>query len=329
MMNEYTVPPKDIVDSEINRDQSDWIMQYDVIKHLKLLNFEVELSPLSDDLNALKQRIDAFEPHIVFNLIYEFGGEAILDQNVVSYLELLKIPYTGCNPRSLTLARNKATTKKILHFHGIPTPSFAVYPKGHPITHESSLEFPVIVKCLAEEGSIGIFKTSLVHSEEKLVERVVNLHEQFNSDAIVEQFIAGREFSIGILGNSKLQAFPIWELLFENSDAPEQEFYHSHAKWNNSYRRRKGIRTQKAELPQSTVSALTQMGKAVYKALGLNGYARIDFRMTANGDIYVIEANPNPDLSFDEDFAMSAKAAGVPYETLLKRIVSLGLRTAS
>lgn len=325
IMNEYTLPPQHVDELTLNRDDAPWIMQYDVISHLKKLNYEVQPLGLSNDLNALKEKIDSFSPDIVFNLIYEFAGEAIFDQNVVSYLELLSVPYTGCNPRSLTLARNKAITKKILHYHKIPTPIFEVFPKNQPLVAQTPPQFPMIVKCLTEDASLGIFKSSLVDSESKLFERVAYLHDKFNSDAIAEQFIAGRELSMGIMGNAKLTVFPIWELLFEKSDAPELEFYHSHAKWNNAYRARKGIRTQKAEIPQSIERQITKLGKRVYKALDLNGYARIDFRMTESGDIYVIEANPNPDISLTEDFSMSAKTTGLEYDKLLQRIVSLGL----
>jgi D-alanine-D-alanine ligase len=248
MMNDYTLPPKDIQESQINRDDAKWIMQYDVLSHLKNLNYVVEPLAISDDLNVLRESIESFKPHIVFNLIYEFAGEAIFDQNVVSYLELLGIPYTGCNPRSLSLARNKATTKKILHYHHIPTPNFVVFPKNDTINADVDVTFPMIVKCLTEDASMGISKLSLVHSKDKLSERVKHLHESFDSDAIAEEFIAGRELSVGIIGNQKLSAFPIWELVFSNSDAPEQEFYHGYAKWNNAYRKRKGIRSQRASM---------------------------------------------------------------------------------
>jgi D-alanine-D-alanine ligase len=326
MMNEYTVPPQNVNESEIDRDACDWIMQHDVMSHLKQLAFDVRALGLSSDLAPLQQHIEEFKPHIIFNLIYEFKGESTFDQNVIAFLELLGVPYTGSNPRSLMLARNKAITKKILRYHEIPTPNFDVYVRGQPVVASHPLRFPVIVKCLAEDASLGISQASLVHSEEKLLERVRNLHDNFNSDAIAEEFIDGRELSIGIIGNEKLSSFPIWELLFENSDAPEREFYHSYAKWNNAYRKRKGIRTQKADLTSSIEHSVTHIAKKVYRALGLSGYARIDFRLASTGEIFVIEANPNPDLSLTEDFAASAKAFGLEYGQLVKKIVTLGLR---
>jgi D-alanine-D-alanine ligase len=325
MMNAYTLPPPNIIESEIDRDNCDWIMQHDVMSHLQKLGFDAHALGLSNDLAPLQQQVESFKPNIVFNLIYEFAGESIFDQNVIAYLELLGVPFTGSNPRSLMLARNKAITKKILRYHEIVTPSFEVFPKGEPVLPTGALRHPVIVKCLTEDASLGMSQGSLVHSNEKLIERVKNLHESLNSDAIAEEFVEGRELSVGIVGNDRLSAFPAWELVFENSDAPEREFYHTYAKWNNAYRKRKGIRTQRAELVSSVEQAITKIAKKVYRALELSGYARIDFRLTKDDEIYVIEANPNPDLSMTEDFAASAKAFGLEYAQLIKKIVGLGL----
>jgi len=328
MMNEYALPPTNIDPSTIDRDSCEWIMQYDVMSHLKKLNFDVQALGLSHDLKPLQDCIQGFDPHIVFNLIYEFAGESIFDQNIIAYLELLGVPFTGSNPRSLMLARDKGVTKKILTYHNVPTPNFLVYEKGQPIAQTQALRFPVIVKCLTEDASLGISLASLVTSEDKLVERVQNIHERYNCHAIAEEFIDGREISVGVIGNGKLTSLPPWELVFENSLSPEREFYHGYAKWNNAYRARKGIRSKKAELDKKTERAISQLAKKSYQALGLKGYARIDFRLNAKGELFVIEANPSPDLSRTEDFAMAAQEHGIDYETLIGRIVHLGLRSA-
>lgn len=326
LMNEYAAPPKDADKSKFDRDEVDWIMQYDVIKNLQELDYNVRPFLLSNDIHALKESVEDFNPHIVFNLLFEFAGESVLDQNVVSYLELLNIPFTGCKPRSLVLARNKATAKKILRYHNLNTPDFHVFPKDQPIKSKINIKFPVLVKCVCEDASIGISQSSLVNSEENLYKRVKFLHENYGSDAIAEEFIAGREISVSILGNKKLKVFPPWELLFTHSEAPEQEFYHYYAKWNNAYRKRKGICSKKANLSADLERELARSAKAVFRGLDLNGYARIDFRVTASGELFVIEANPNPDISKTEDFSMSAKAFGINYKNLLQKIVSMGLR---
>lgn len=325
MTNDYTLPPANVVESELDRDNCEWIMQYDVISHLSKLGYDVQSLGLSSDLVPLQEKVAAFKPDIVFNLIYEFAGESIFDQNVVAFLELLGVRFTGSNPRSLMMARNKAIAKKILRFHEVQTPHFEVFAKGEPLVKKVELRYPVIVKCLTEDASLGISQASLVHSDEKLIERVANIHETYNCDAIAEEFIEGREVSVGVIGNQKLTAFPSWELLFENSEAPEREFYHTYAKWNNAYRKRKGIRTQRAGLPKALEQEVSKTAKRAYRALELSGYARIDFRITKDNDIHVIEANPCPDLSLTEDFAVSALASGLGYSQLIKKIVTLGL----
>ena len=329
LMNDYAAPPPNAHESNFDREEVDWVMHYDVIKNLKELGYDVRPFLLSNDIHALKQSIEDFDPHIVFNLLFEFAGESILDQNVMSYLELLNIPFTGSSPRSLVLARNKATAKKILRYHNLNTPDFCVFPKDQPIKNKINLKFPVIVKCVCEDASLGISLSSLVNSEELLYKRVKFLHENYASDAIAEEFIPGREISVSIVGNKRLRVFPAWELLFTHSEAPEQEFYHYYAKWNTAYRKRKGICSKKADISSSLERELAHCAKAVFRGLGLNGYARIDFRLTASGELFVIEANANPDISKTEDFSMSAKASGINYKELLQKIVSMGLRAQS
>lgn len=326
LFNHHNAPPKNMDKKSFDRNDVDWIIEYDVITNLKKLGHEVMTLALSHDLDPIKQAIDSFKPHIVFNLLVEFAGEAIFDQNVISYLELLGVPYTGCNPRSLGLARNKALTKKLLRFHDLKTPDFWVFTKGQPIHTPKPLEFPLIVKCVCEDSSLGISQASLVTTPASLARRINYLQVNLNSDVIVERFIEGRELFLGVMGNDKLSVFPPWELNFSKAKTPSMEFYHSYAKWNNAYRRRKGISSAKADLSDDLEKAVAKLGKKVYRTLGLNGYARVDFRLTPSGEIYVIEANPNPDLCSHEDFSASANALGIDYPSLLRRIVSLGLR---
>jgi D-alanine-D-alanine ligase len=324
-MHRDLVPPEDLKDGDFDRDQPDWITEFDVITNLKKMSHEVLTLGVDSDLKIIRNSIEQFNPHMVFNLLEEFDGEAIFDQNVVSYLELLRIPYTGCNPRGLILARDKALTKKVLAFHRIKTPKFCVYPKNKLKKRPKHLEFPLIVKCLYEDASYGIAQASVVRSDEKLAERVNYINQKLGVDAIAEEFIEGREFYVGILGNYRHTVLPTWELVMENVENPEKELYSGRAKWNNKYRQRKGIKSRRATLDNELEKQVQTIAKKAYKALGLNGYARIDFRISLDGEVYVLEVNPNPDISSTEDFACSAKAAKLNYRKLLHKILTLGL----
>lgn len=322
-MHKDLVPPQDIQENNFDKDEVPWITEYDVIKALKELGHKVRACGVISDLKVIKNAIDEFKPTLIFNLLEEFDGEVLFDQNVVSYLELLRVPYTGCNPRGLMLARDKALAKKILLFHRLKTPHFQVFPKNKKTKKSKHLEYPLIVKCLTEEASLAIAKASIVHNEEKLKERVQFINQNIGVDAIVEEFVEGREFYVGVMGNYKLKTLPIWELKFEKVERPEKELYSNRAKWNNKYRDRKGIKTEHAQLDEDTVKRIQHICKKSYKHLNLNGYARVDLRMNANGDIYIIEVNPNPNIAKEDEFATSANYAGKSYSALLTDILKL------
>ena len=322
-MHKDLVPPKDIKEEEFDKEEVPWITEYDVITGLKELGHTVQACGVISDLKVIKNSIDEFKPALIFNLLEEFDGEVLFDQNVVSYLELLRVPYTGCNPRGLMLARDKALTKKILLFHRLKTPHFQVFPKNKKTRKSKNLQYPLIVKCLTEEASLAIAKASIVHSEEKLIERVQYINQKIGVDAIVEEFIEGREFYVGVMGNYKVKTLPVWELRFEKVDRPEKELYSNRAKWNNKYRDRKGIKTEHAELDLETEKRIKHICKKAYKHLNLNGYARVDLRMNTNGDIYIIEVNPNPNIAKEDEFASSASFLGTSYPKLLTQVLKL------
>lgn len=322
-MHEALIPPLEKSADDFNRDEVPWLVEWDVIKGLESLGHTVTPIGVISDLKVIETAIEKFQPQVVFNLLEEFDGETLFDQNVVSYLELLRVPYTGCNPRGLMLARDKALAKKVLLFHDIKTPHFQVFPRNTKSKKNKDIAFPLIVKCLTEEASLAISKASVVHNEEKLLERVQYIHEKIGVDAIVEEFVEGREFYVGVMGNESIQTFPIWELKFENVEKPEKEFYSNRAKWNHKYRHKKGIKTTHALLDLEKEKEFSSICKKAYKELNLNGYARIDLRMNLDGEIYIIEVNPNPDISALDDFASSAKHKGVSYEKLLSKILNL------
>jgi D-alanine-D-alanine ligase len=305
-----------------------WKTEYDVTQALKKLGHDYRLLSVYSDLAVIRKAIEEYQPDIAFNLLDEFGGEALYDQNVVSYLELMQVPYTGCNPRGMIIARDKALSKKLLAYHRIGVPDFTVFPPGKKIRRPKRLKFPLFVKSVVEDASFGISQASLVKNDQSLAERVNFIHENTNTAAIAEEFIPGREIYVGVIGNQRLETFPAWELLFEKKPDDKPLIATARAKWNAGYRKKWGIDTRAAkELPEGMAELLIKRCKRIYRILSLSGYARMDFRISKkDGSIYFLEANPNPDLSKEEDFSASAKSKDISYPILIKRIINLGLR---
>jgi len=319
--------PPDSLTGKTDEQVAEFKMEYDVVTALRGLGHEVRVLESGYELHKIREAIDEFKPHIAFNMLEDFHGHAVFDQNVVSYLELLKVPYTGCNPRGLMLAKDKALTKKILTYHRIRVPRFAVFARGRRIRARRNLKYPVIVKSLVEESSMGISQASIVKDDEQLKKRVEFVHEQIGSDAVAEEYVEGRELYVAILGNRRLQTFPIWELDLTNLPEGAPRIATAKVKYDLGYQDKYKIDTGAAkDLADDARARITHMCKRVFRTLMLSGYARLDLRVDAEGLVYVIEANPNPDISHDEDFAESAAAAGLDYDTLIQRVLSLGMR---
>jgi len=324
LMHEGMVPPEDLTGIDVR--EAPWKMEYDVIGSLEQMGHEVEDLGVGSDLGAIRRSIDLFQPHIVFNLLEDFDDVPIYDQNVVSYLELQRVPYTGCNARGLLLARDKSISKKLLAYHRIPVPEFAVFHRGRPVRRPPRLGFPLIVKSLVHEASTGIAQASVVEDEEKLRERVSFVHERIGTDAIVERYIDGRELYVGVMGNERLEVFPVWEIFLSRLPEGSWAIATESVKWNPRYQRKHSIKTGEAKgLSPAVTERVQKLAKRIYKNLYLSGYARIDFRMDEKEKVYVLEANPNPQLAHGEDFADSAEAGGLPYDRLLQRILNFGL----
>jgi D-alanine-D-alanine ligase len=324
LMHEGMVPPDDA--GNLDRAEAPWKMEFDVIENLNGMGHQVERLGVGSDLGAIRRAIDQFQPHIVFNLLEDFNDVPIYDQNVVSYLELQRVPYTGCNARGLLLARDKAISKKLLVYHRIPVPEFFVFHRGRPVRRPPRAEFPLIVKSLVHESSTGISQASVVEDEEKLRERVSFVHERVGTDAIAERYIDGRELYVGVMGNERLEVFPVWEIFLSRLPEGSWAIATESVKWNPRYQRKHKIETGEAkELPPAVIERIQKLAKRIYKNLYLSGYARIDFRMDAQERVYVLEANPNPHLGLGEDFADSAAAGGLPYDRLLQRILNFGM----
>jgi D-alanine-D-alanine ligase len=324
LVHESLVPPDRLEDPE-NKDTQPWKTEYDVIHTLRDMGHEVYPVGVHDDLGVIRKAIDEHRPQVAFNLLEEFHGYSLYDQHVVSYLELLRLPYTGCNPRGLTIAHDKALSKKILAYHRILVPGFVVFPLNRKVHRPHRLKFPLLVKSISEEGSVGIAQASVVYDDEKLIERVEFIHRQTSTHAIAEQYIEGREIYVAVIGNQQLQAYKPWELLMENLPEGSANIATSKVKWDRKYQKKIGLVTQAANLTSEQEKRVIRLSKRIYRLLGLSGYARLDYRLTSDGQFYLLEANPNPDISEEEDFAEAAKYSGVNYRPLLQKLITLGL----
>lgn len=325
-MHEDLVPP-DSIEGLSDKEMAPWKTEYDVVAGLHNLGYDVRPLGVSRDLGVISDAIAAWQPYVCFNLLEEFHGVALYDQHVVSFLELMQQPYTGCNPRGLMLAHDKALSKKILSYHRVAVPDFAVFPRGKPVKRSRRLSFPLLVKSATEEASLGISQASIVSSDAKLKDRVAFVHEQLATDALVEEYIDGRELYVGVIGNRRLETLPIWEMLFANLPEGVAHIATAKVKWDHNYQAKYGITTRAAtDLPAGLEEQLSRLCKRIYRMLSMSGYARLDFRLSPEGKLYVLEANPNPNLAYGEDFAESAEQIGLSYEPLLQRIVNLGRR---
>lgn len=295
---------------------------------LKALGHELTLLAVHDELAEVRRGIEEGKPDVVFNLLEEFQGSVLFDQHVVSYLELLGAKYTGCGPRGLVLARDKALSKAIAAHHRIRAPGFAVIKRaGRPRRLRlRRLSYPLIVKSLTADSSLGISRASLVRDDEHLVERVRFIHERIGSDAIVEEFVAGREVYVSLLGNERVTALPPNELVVEKLDPRRELIVTEKLKHDLRYQADRGVEVVAADLPLETRARLIRQSKRLYRLLHLSGYARLDWRLRDDGELFFLEANPNPEVARGEEFADSAQAAGIGYEALVQRILTLAAR---
>ena len=320
--------PPDSTEGYTAREINVWKTEYDVVSTLRAAGHDVRPIGVQEEIKPVRDEIENFKPHVVFTLLEEFHYQTAYDQHIASFLELMKVPYTGCNPRGLVLARGKDLSKTLVHHRRIAVPAFAVFPMHRKVKRPPRLALPLIVKSLNEDGSHGISQASIVDTDEKLAERVAFIHERIETAAIAEEFIEGRELYVGVLGNNRLQALPVWELKFGTMGGAHQ-IATEKVKHDTSYQERVGIVDGPAKgLPPEVADRIQRTAKRIYRTLGLDGYARIDFRLSANGIPYFIEANPNPEIAKSQEFATAARHDGLNYPELLHRILALGIRRA-
>lgn len=327
LVNQELVPPETI-DGLSEKEIDVFRSEYDVYSTLYNLGHHVRVLGLMDRLSELREVVKTWKPHVVFNLVQEFSGITAYENYVVAYLELIRQKYTGCNPRGLMLSRDKVLAKQILAWHRIATPAFHLFPQGARFKEprKGKLRFPLFVKSATEDASLGISQASIVENMSQLRERVEFIHENVDSDALVEEYIDGRELYIGVLGNKRLTTLPVWEMNFGTLAEKGSAIATSRVKWNRDYQEKHGIITGQAQgLSSAETDKLARMAKRIYRALHMSGFARMDLRMREDGKIFLLEANANPDLTRGEDLALSAHRVGIDYDQLISRIVSLGM----
>jgi D-alanine-D-alanine ligase len=300
--------------------------EYDVARALAANGHEVCLVGVQQALGPMLERLAAFQPKVVFNGCESFAGAARHEYAIAAVLEMHGYRYTGSSPTGLLVARNKSLTKKILAYHGIRVPAFAEFGPGERAVRPSELRFPLIVKPLLEDASIGIAQASVVDDDASLEERVSFIHEKYRQAAIVEELVEGRELYVGLLGNAKLEVLPIIELTFGDQDPGDHRIATFKAKWDEDYRRRKGIRNVFAKgLPPDVTARIAGACSTAFRALSLQDYGRVDVRLAHDHEVYVLEVNPNPFLAQAHEMADAAEKAGMSYPQFVERIVEAAL----
>jgi D-alanine-D-alanine ligase len=304
------------------REQEDRPTEADVIGALGKLGHQVETLAVYDDALAVVQKVTDCAPDVVFNLCESFFNERSNEPNIPALLELLRVPYTGAGPDALLLCKDKELAKTVLVYHRIRVPRFVVSRKRAPRRTLRRFGFPAFVKPLGEESSDGIAKASCGRNEKDTIERVRFLHEKLGCDVMIEEYVDGRELYIGVLGNTKASVLPPRELFFGDLPETEPRFATFRAKWDDAYRSKWKIRNgPAAALPPGVEKKLPEFARRVYSLLKIKGTGRLDVRLTPAGELVFIEANPNPSLAREDDFACAAAAAGVDYEALIQRML--------
>lgn len=298
-----------------------------MLKALTGKGHEVRILGLYKKIEPLFEEIKLIRPDVIFNLADVFNDKSHFDKNIASILEMLEIPYTGASPTSLLVCNNKALNKKILSYHRIHVPNFRTYYRNHKIKIPKKLKLPCVVKPLNEEASRGISLASVVDTHEALAERVQFIHNNMNGDAIAEEYIEGREFYVSVFGSKKLTVLPFREMIFGNLSEDEPRIATYKAKWDEAYRKKWQITNEPAKnLDDVVIKKIQDLCKRAYRALEMQCYVRFDIRLTPDKKIYIIEPNANPSLLPDDEFVLSAKKAGISFDQLVDRLITLALK---
>lgn len=309
------------------KTEEDWFTEGHVVATLRENGHEVHLGAIHLHPREVIEHVERVQPDLVWNFVESFRGHRYFESHIAAILELLEVPFTGCSSRCLMLCQDKALSKEILKHHRVHVPRFVVSRLHRPLRRLAASLFPVIVKPLAEEGSVGISRESFAENEGQALKRIEFLHERYEQDVIVEQFIEGREIYVGVLGDARPRVLPPRELKFARVPEGEPKYASFKAKWDSDYRERWGIHNTFAEdLPEREHREVMRVALRSFRVLQMRGYARIDIRLTAEGRVFVVEANPNPQIAMYEDFSEAAGRAGIPYNELIDQITKIGAK---
>jgi D-alanine-D-alanine ligase len=304
------------------KEEEDKPTEADVLACLQRLGHEVDTLAVFDDVVCMVEKLKSFAPEVVFNLTESFRSNRAHEPNIPALLELMRVKYTGARPDGLMLCKDKALAKKVLAYHRVRVPHFVISTELRPLKRLRRFIYPAFVKPVGEESSDGIAKASFAKSEEEALERARFIHEKFHCDALIEEYIEGRELYLSVMGNRKLSVFPPREIFFHDVPEDMPKFATFKAKWDDTYRKKWGIQNGPAnELPEGVAETLARLARKVYRVLKITGFGRVDVRLTQAGEVVVIEANPNPALDCEGDFALAAGAAGLPYDVLIQKIL--------
>jgi len=301
--------------------------EYDVARALMAGDHDVHMIGIGEEIGPLLERLAAVQPKLVFNGCEAFRGHARHEYAVAAVLDMYGYRYTGSSPTALLVSRNKSLTKKILAYHDIRVPAFAEFHEGDDLVRPSELRFPLIVKPLLEDASVGIAQASVVEDDASLKQRVEFIHAKHHQAAIVEELVEGREVYVGLLGNDKVEVLPLTEMTFGEPETGEHRIATYKAKWDEDYRKRKNIKNVFAKgVSEELTARIADICTTAFHALWLQDYGRVDVRLTHDDEVYVLEVNPNPFIAHDNEMANAAEKAGLKYNAFIQRIVDEAMR---
>jgi len=296
--------------------------EYDVARALMAGGHDVLMIGIGDDVAPLLTKLAAFQPKLVFNGCEGFRKNARHEYAIAALLDMYGYRYTGSSPTALLVARNKSLTKKVLAFHGIRVPAFAEFHEGDELVRPSELRFPLIVKPLLEDASIGIAQASVVEDDASLQQRIEFIHGKYHQAAIVEELVEGREVYVGLIGNDELQVLPLTEMTFGEPEMGEHRIATYKAKWDEEYRKKKQIKNVFAKgVSEQLTTRIGDICSTAFHALWLQDYGRVDVRLAHDDEVYVLEVNPNPFIAAEHEMAEAAAKAGLKYNAFIQRIV--------
>ena len=313
-------------DPDFSNPPEEPITEYHVIEELRLLGHNISVLGADRDVEVMSRALKEHEPDLIFNLTEHLEGDRRFDKHIASFLEMIDIPFTGAGLTGLLLTRDKRLCKQLLSLHRIRVPKYVFFPFKKAVKPPKNINFPLVVKPVLEDSSEGIANASIVENAEALIERVQFVHDRWEQGVIAEEYIEGRECYVGVLGNKQLRVLPIRECFFdfEGNDGPRLATYR--VKWNAEYRKKWNISFGFADIEAPIVKKIERACKKIFKILQLRDYGRIDLGLTPENEIYILEANANPDLAYGEEVAEAADKAGISYQNLIKQIINYALR---